>query len=116
MLAKASVISFGFHRRLASILFLLLGMASAATDLKLSAVRALFEVDLFSVMAMNKEFINLLIAAEGRIVNVGSIGGLFPLPFGSAYCAAKAGLHAYGDVLRVELEPFKCVSFAFSLF
>lgn len=70
-------------------------------------VRALFEVDLFSVMAMNSEFIPLLIAAEGRIVNIGSVAGIFPLPFGSAYSAAKAGLHAYGNVLRVELEPFK---------
>lgn len=80
---------------------------SAASDLELSDARDIFETNLFGTMAMNKEFIPLLIAAQGRIVHVGSIAGILPVPFQSAYNASKAALHSYSDTLRVELAPFK---------
>lgn len=61
-------------------------------------------------MAMVKEFIHLLIASgDGRITHTGSVSGIMPVPFSVAYNASKAALHAYGNTLRVELAPFKCV-------
>jgi len=78
-----------------------------ASDLDLDEVKALFDVNLFAVMAMVKEFVPLLIAANGaRVINIGSVAGVMPYVFGSAYNASKAALHAYGDTLRVELKPF----------
>jgi len=62
--------------------------------------------NLFSVMLLCKEFAPLLVAARGKIVNIGSIAGLFPYAFGSVYNASKAALHSYGDTLRVEMVPF----------
>ncbi|KAF7321093.1 Arabinanase/levansucrase/invertase superfamily protein [Mycena chlorophos] len=57
--------------------------------------------------AWYKRFVPLLIASgDGRIVNVGSIAGVMPYPFGAVYNASKAALHAYGDTLRLELAPF----------
>jgi len=55
---------------------------------------------------MCKEFSPLLIAAKGTIVQLGSIAGIMPYVFGSAYNASKAALHAYSNTLRVELAPF----------
>ncbi|CAK5271519.1 unnamed protein product [Mycena citricolor] len=56
---------------------------------------------------MVNEFLPLLMASgDGRIVNIGSIAGVMPYPFGSAYNASKAALHAYGNTLRIELAPF----------
>ncbi|KAJ7161056.1 hypothetical protein C8R46DRAFT_358918 [Mycena filopes] len=64
----------------------------------------MFEVNLFGVMRMVQEFAPLLIASgDARIVNIGSIAGVMPYPFGSSYNAA---LHAYGNTLRIEMAPF----------
>lgn len=58
-------------------------------------------------MRMVQEFVHLLIAASGTIVNIGSIAAIMPFAFGSAYNASKGALHSYADTLRVELKPFK---------
>lgn len=74
----------------------------------------MFEVNLFGVMRMVQEFAPLLIAGgDGRIVNIGSIAGVMPYPFGSSYNASKAALHSYGNTLRLEMAPFKQVHFTF---
>lgn len=76
--------------------------------MQLPDVRALFEVNIFAPMALVKEFVHLLIASgDGRIVQIGSISGIMPVPFGVAYNASKAALHAFSNTLRVELAPFK---------
>lgn len=41
---------------------------------------------------------------SGKIVNIGSMTGLIPLPHLSGYVAAKAGLKGFSDALRRELE------------
>jgi len=82
------------------------GYMTPATDVTLEGIRSLFETNIFSVMMMCKEFASLLIAAQGKIINIGSVAGIVPFPFGSVYGASKAALHSYGDALRVELQPF----------
>ncbi|KAF7297352.1 Arabinanase/levansucrase/invertase superfamily protein [Mycena indigotica] len=78
-----------------------------ATDVQMSDVHEVFDTNLFGVMRMVQEFVPLLIASgDGRIVNIGSIAGVMPYPFGAVYNASKAALHAYGDNLRLELAPF----------
>ena len=80
----------------------------------MSKVRALFDVNLFAVMEMVHVFLPLLLKSnEGRVVQIGSLAGLMPVPFGAAYNASKAALHSFGDTLRVELAPFKYVLYHF---
>jgi len=67
-------------------------------------------------MRMVKSFVDLLIASgDGRILQIGSIAAVTPMPFGSMYNASKAALHAYSNTLRVELAPFKYVVFEWFL-
>lgn len=47
-----------------------------ATDVTLDGVRSLFETNVFSVMMMCKEFVPLLIAAQGKIINIGSVAAI----------------------------------------
>ncbi|KAF8518187.1 NAD(P)-binding protein [Gautieria morchelliformis] len=73
------------------------------TDANMDEVRAMFDINLFGAMAMVQAFVNLLIeSGDGR-----SVSAIIPMAFGAPYAAAKAGLHAYGNTLRVELAPFK---------
>ncbi|KAF8583836.1 NAD(P)-binding protein [Ramaria rubella] len=77
------------------------------TDVDIGEVKAMFEINVFGVMMMVQEFVHLLIASgDGRIVNIGSVSAIIPQAFGAPYAAAKGALHAYGNTLRVELEPF----------
>ena len=65
-----------------------------------------FEVNFFGQVAMTKALLPALIAAQGRVVNVSSIGGRVALPTCGAYSASKFALEAFSDVLRRELERF----------
>src|SRR6185503_9551771 len=42
---------------------------------------------------------------RGRIINVGSLAGLIPLPFVGAYCATKHAIDSYSESLYHELKP-----------
>ncbi len=68
--------------------------------------RMQLEVNLFGPVAMVQAFLPLIRQGSGRIVNVGSIGGLLVLPLNGAYSASKFGMRAVTDALRLELRQW----------
>lgn len=74
--------------------------------LDIERVRQVYEVNVFGVLAVTKDFIPLLRAAQGRVLNVGSASGLVSLPFLSPYSASKFALAAINDSMRLELAPW----------
>jgi short-subunit dehydrogenase len=40
---------------------------------------------------------------RGVLINMSSIGGVFPIPYGTSYAASKSGIAAFTDSLRAEL-------------
>ncbi|NRB40829.1 MAG: SDR family NAD(P)-dependent oxidoreductase [Pseudomonadales bacterium] len=54
----------------------------------------------------SKIFLPLLRQSEGRILNIGSISGIFAPPGLSVYAASKFALEGFSDALRVELAAF----------
>jgi NAD(P)-dependent dehydrogenase (short-subunit alcohol dehydrogenase family) len=68
--------------------------------------RRQLEVNLFGPVAMIQAFLPLIRRGSGRIVNVGSIGGMIVLPVNGAYSASKFGLRAISDALRLELRQW----------
>ena len=69
--------------------------------------RTQLEVNLFGPVVMVQAFLPLIRRGGGRIVNVGSIGGLLVLPLNGAYSASKFGIRAVSDALRLELRQWK---------
>ncbi len=63
-------------------------------------------VNLFGPYRVTKAFADLLIASEGRIMNVSSIAGILTGPFSGAYSMSKHGVEAYTDALAAELARF----------
>ena len=51
-------------------------------------------MNLFGPVAMIQGFMPLIRRGSGRIVNVGSIGGMLVLPLNGAYSASKFGMRA----------------------
>ena len=74
--------------------------------LPLDAIRHEFEVNVFGSLAVINAFLPALRRARGRIVQLGSVTGKFPLPFNGPSSASKAALEAFADVYRAELKPF----------
>jgi NAD(P)-dependent dehydrogenase (short-subunit alcohol dehydrogenase family) len=70
-------------------------------------VRRQFETNLYAPLALARAVApHMRMAGRGVIINIGSISGLVPTPFAGAYCASKAALHVFSDILRMELSPF----------
>ncbi|KAF4496675.1 1-acyldihydroxyacetone-phosphate reductase [Fusarium agapanthi] len=80
--------------------------ASPATDIDVSEVTRLFEVNVVAVMHMCQLFIPLFRKApRPRIVQIGSVTRDVPVVCQSVYNASKAALSQYTKTLRVELRP-----------
>jgi NAD(P)-dependent dehydrogenase (short-subunit alcohol dehydrogenase family) len=70
----------------------------------LRELRREFEVNVFGQVAVTQAFLPLIRAARGRIVNVGSVGAKFALPFFGPLNSSKAAFESINDSLRMELR------------
>lgn len=70
------------------------------------AMRRQFETNVFAIVGVTRALFPLLRRNKGLVVNIGSVSGVLVTPFGGAYCASKAAVHAMSDALRMELAPF----------
>jgi NAD(P)-dependent dehydrogenase (short-subunit alcohol dehydrogenase family) len=69
-------------------------------------LRRQFEINVFGQVRVTQAFLPLIRQAQGRIINIGSVGGKITMPFGGALCASKYALEAINDALRLELYPW----------
>jgi NAD(P)-dependent dehydrogenase (short-subunit alcohol dehydrogenase family) len=73
--------------------------------LPLDALRRQLDVNVVGQVAVSQAMLPLLRQAGGRLVFVGSVGGLLASQFAGAYHASKFAIEAIADVWRQELEP-----------
>ena len=69
-------------------------------------LRRQFETNVVGQVAVTQAALPLIRAARGRIVNVGSVGAKFALPFGGPLCSSKSAIESINDSLRMELRPW----------
>ncbi|HEX3909652.1 MAG TPA: SDR family NAD(P)-dependent oxidoreductase [Solirubrobacteraceae bacterium] len=81
-----------------------LGISGPLELISMQDIRRHLEVNLLGQVALTKAMLPALRAADGRIVFLSSVGGRVAMAFTGPYAAAKHGLEAIGDVLRVELH------------
>ena len=74
--------------------------------IELDALRRLFEVNVFGVAVMTRDFLPLVRQGGGRVVHIGSNGGYTTSPFIAPYSATKHAIEALADGLRRELRPW----------
>lgn len=79
-------------------------MPSATVYQSVSDFRDAIELNLVAPFAVTRSLFPLIRRPGGRIIFVGSLAGVDPLPFCAAYSAAKHGIEALASSLRVELS------------
>ncbi|KAF3398834.1 NADPH-dependent 1-acyldihydroxyacetone phosphate reductase [Talaromyces pinophilus] len=82
------------------------GHTCPLADVDLQSAMETFNLNVLSALAVTQAFLPLLIAAKGKVINIGSIGGKVVTPFTGIYAASKAALNSMSETLRVELAPF----------
>jgi NAD(P)-dependent dehydrogenase (short-subunit alcohol dehydrogenase family) len=66
----------------------------------------LFGVNVFGMHRVTRAMLPFLIESRGRIVNIGSLGGIASVKPLGAYCMTKFAVEAYSEVLASELARY----------
>ncbi|HXP48504.1 MAG TPA: SDR family NAD(P)-dependent oxidoreductase, partial [Bacteroidia bacterium] len=77
---------------------------SMVKDSLLQVDRQIMELNFFSVIALTKKILPIMLSNKsGNIVVISSVMGKMGIPFRSMYCASKHALHGFYDALRGEV-------------
>ncbi len=79
--------------------------SGALENLTLEQWDAAFETNARGPFLVAREALPHLRAAQGRIVNIGSLGGLHPWAGHAHYCASKAALHMLTQTMAKAFAP-----------
>ncbi|WP_224336266.1 SDR family oxidoreductase [Haloprofundus halobius] len=83
------------------------GHVGAVEETDAEDVSELFEVNVVGMHRVTKAALPYLRDSEiGRVVNLSSVVGRYPLPGMAAYTASKFAVEGWTEALRGELEPF----------
>src|SRR6056297_1945664 len=76
------------------------------TDLDDAQIADTVGTNLTAAVQLTRDLVPALCAAQGRIVNIGSMFGIIAFPYFSAYSATKFAMRGFSDALRRELSEF----------
>jgi short-subunit dehydrogenase len=81
------------------------GEAGSLAEVDVERIRAAFEINVFSTIALTQEVLRSMIAKErGTVVFISSLAGRVPMPFLMPYSMTKFALSAAGAGLRAEMD------------
>ena len=82
------------------------GVAPAgAEESSLDQAKAIFDTNFFGIVRMTRAVVpHMRRQGSGRIINIGSVLGFLPMPFGSLYAATKHAVEGYSESLDHELR------------
>jgi NAD(P)-dependent dehydrogenase (short-subunit alcohol dehydrogenase family) len=82
-----------------------IGVPGPLETIPIDDLRRQLEVNVLGQVAVTQAVLPLIRGASGRVVFVGSVGGILASQFAGAYHASKFAIEAIGDVWRQELDP-----------
>ncbi|HBK84686.1 MAG TPA: hypothetical protein DDZ53_01490 [Firmicutes bacterium] len=83
------------------------GLGGAVEDISREEAHHIFDTNIIGMMMVCRQVLPHMRAQQrGLIVNIGSVAGLFALPFQSMYSATKYAVEAMTESLRMEVKPF----------
>jgi short-subunit dehydrogenase len=82
------------------------GVAPAgAEESSIDQARSIFETNFFGLVRMTRAVVpHMRRQANGRIINIGSVLGFLPMPYGALYSATKHAVAGYSESLDHELR------------
>src|SRR6266513_3078253 len=84
-----------------------LGIAGAAEESSIEQARALFDTNVFGSIRMTRNVLpKMREQGSGRIINISSVLGLVPAPFGALYSATKHAIEGYSESLDHEVREY----------
>jgi NAD(P)-dependent dehydrogenase (short-subunit alcohol dehydrogenase family) len=82
------------------------GVAPAgAEESSILQAKAIFETNFFGIIRMTRAVVpHMRRQGHGRIINIGSVLGFLPMPYGALYAATKHAIEGYSESLDHELR------------
>jgi len=78
---------------------------AAAEESSIEQARAIFETNFFGIIRMTRAVVpHMRRQKGGRIINIGSVLGFLPMPYGALYAATKHAIEGYSESLDHELR------------
>lgn len=78
---------------------------AAAEESSIEQARSIFETNFFGLVRMTRAVLpQMREQGAGRIINIGSVLGFLPMPYGALYSATKHAVEGYSESLDHELR------------
>ena len=76
-----------------------------AEESSIEQAKAIFETNFFGLIRMTRAVVpHMRRQGNGRIINIGSVLGFLPMPYGALYAATKHAVEGYSESLDHELR------------
>ncbi len=84
------------------------GVAPAgAEESSIEQARSIFDTNVFGIVRMTRAVVpHMRRQGSGRIINIGSVLGFLPMPYGALYAATKHAIEGYSESLDHELRTW----------
>ena len=78
---------------------------AAAEESSIEQARSIFDTNFFGIIRMTRAVVPYMRKqGDGRILNIGSVLGFLPMPYGALYAATKHAIEGYSESLDHELR------------
>src|SRR5437588_3839655 len=78
---------------------------AGAEESSIEQARSIFDTNFFGIVRMTRAVVpHMRLQGSGRIINIGSVLGFLPMPYGALYAATKHAIEGYSESLDHELR------------